>query len=223
MMGTKSIETASDEYTLNLPLRMEHARWLRGVVASKVDRTELHHHCSHGIVYQHPLVRFDISTGNALVSGLDAGALLLRSTPPFLEFTFGRETYPVLAHQRRSARVDIGPTAEQHGYMLKTPYLALNQENHVRWNRGSKTDRERLLERIVVGNLLSLSKAIGLNVEERLCSDVHLEPDDWHEIKPGVRLLGFRGSFRVNFQLPDLWGIGKSSARGFGTLTRVEA
>jgi hypothetical protein len=223
MMGTKFIETASDEYTLSVRLRIEHARWLRGAVAKKVDRAELHQHRGDGLVYRHPLVRFDVSTGAALVNGLDAGALLLRSTTPFTELTLGRETYPVLAHQRRSARVAVGPAREQHGYTLQSPYLALNQENHRLWDRASEVDRERLLERILVGNLLSLSKAIGLHVEDRLSATVDLETDGWHEIKPEVRLLGFRGSFRVNFLLPDLWGIGKSSARGFGTLTRLEA
>jgi hypothetical protein len=41
-------------------------------------------------------------------------------------------------------------------------------------------------------------------------------------LKPGVELLGFEGSIRINFRLPLRWGIGKSSARGFGTLIAQE-
>jgi hypothetical protein len=222
MTGARSIDMTTDEYTLDVTLRVEHARFLRGAVARQVDRAELHHHRPDGLVYEHPLVRFDTSRGKASVAGLDAGALLIRSMTPLGELTLGRQTYSVLAHRRRSERVTVGTDCEPHSYLLQTPYLALNQENHGHWDRGSKADRGRLLERIVVGNLLSLSKAIGLHVEERLRAEVQLEPDGWHEIKPGVRLLGFRGSFRVNFLLPELWGVGKSSARGFGTLTRLE-
>ena len=125
----------------------------------------------------------------------------------------------VAHHQREVTRVEVGPTSTPTQYEFRTPYLALNQDNHELWDRGSTADRRLLLERVVVGNLLSLSKAIGLHVEERLHAEIDLEPDGWHEIKPGVRLLGFRGTIRVNYLIPDLWGIGKSSARGFGTLT----
>ena len=34
--------------------------------------------------------------------------------------------------------------------------------------------------------------------------------------------LGFLGTFSVNFDIPDYWGIGKSVSRGFGTIERVD-
>ena len=33
-------------------------------------------------------------------------------------------------------------------------------------------------------------------------------------------ILGFLGTFSVNFEIPDYWGIGKSVSRGFGTVVR---
>lgn len=32
---------------------------------------------------------------------------------------------------------------------------------------------------------------------------------------------GFKGTFVVNFELPDLIGLGKSVSRGFGTVRRI--
>jgi len=32
----------------------------------------------------------------------------------------------------------------------------------------------------------------------------------------------FFGTFSVNFEIPDYWGIGKSVSRGFGTIQRVK-
>ncbi|MCC6545498.1 MAG: hypothetical protein IT392_13555 [Nitrospirae bacterium] len=43
-----------------------------------------------------------------------------------------------------------------------------------------------------------------------------------HRFLKGTPLLGFLGSFSVNFEIPDYWGIGKSVSRGFGTVKRVE-
>ena len=40
------------------------------------------------------------------------------------------------------------------------------------------------------------------------------------EIKKGVEMVAFTGEFKVNFNIPDFWGIGKSSARGYGTVIR---
>ncbi len=33
-------------------------------------------------------------------------------------------------------------------------------------------------------------------------------------------MTGFMGTFSVNFEIPDYWGIGKSVSRGFGTVVR---
>lgn len=33
-------------------------------------------------------------------------------------------------------------------------------------------------------------------------------------------MTGFKGTFAVNFELPDLIGLGKSVSRGFGTVQR---
>ena len=35
-------------------------------------------------------------------------------------------------------------------------------------------------------------------------------------------MLGFFGTFSVNFEIPDYWGIGKSVSRGFGTVKKVK-
>jgi hypothetical protein len=35
-------------------------------------------------------------------------------------------------------------------------------------------------------------------------------------------MLGFLGTFSVNFEIPDYWGIGKSVSRGFGTIIRTD-
>ena len=218
---SKPIEMTVVRHAIEARLGMTHARWLRGAFARRVDRPEFHQHVEDGLLYRHPLIRYDVSTGDAVVAGLAAGAMLLRGVPPFTEITLGRETHRVLRHQQEVMRVDLGPTSSLTEYEFRTPYLALNQDNHVAWDRNSEVDRCRLLVRVVVGNLLSLSKAVGLHVEERLAAEVDLEPDGWHEIKPGVRLLGFRGTIRVNYLIPDLWGVGKSSARGFGTLSRL--
>jgi hypothetical protein len=38
---------------------------------------------------------------------------------------------------------------------------------------------------------------------------------------PEIILFGFLGTFSINFEIPDYWGIGKSVSRGFGTVKKV--
>lgn len=38
----------------------------------------------------------------------------------------------------------------------------------------------------------------------------------------GAEMTGIKGTFAVNFDLPDLIGLGKSVSRGFGTVRRAE-
>lgn len=35
-------------------------------------------------------------------------------------------------------------------------------------------------------------------------------------------MLGFLGTFFVNFEIPDYWGIGKSVPRGLGTVKKIK-
>jgi hypothetical protein len=203
-------------------LDLRHARWLRGAIAGAVSRPEFHNHAGRSFVYQHPLIRYDACGNQAVILGLAEGAFLLRRLPVFETLQLGADTHRVLDRCIEATRVEIGACGEPAIYRFQTPFLALNQENHATWMRGDPFARRRLLQRIVVGNLLSLSKAINLHVAEELHAEVDLDPDDWYDLKPGVRLLGFRGLVQFNFLLPDGWGIGKSSARGFGTLTQEE-
>jgi hypothetical protein len=219
---SKVVDFTTIRHDLGIPMTMAHARWLRGAVIRRANRPEFHHHGDDGLIHQQPLIRYDVSTGLAELAGIAGGALLLRSLPAFDAFTLGRETVHVRRRDVDSGRVEIGPTADAFRYRFLTPYLGLNQDNHRQWERGTGNERRRLLERVVIGNMLSLSKSIGLHVSERLFAEVDLRPWGLQVLKPGVELLGFEGSIRINYWLPLRWGIGKSSARGFGTLIAEE-
>ena len=221
--GLKLVENTVVRCKFDHDLNLAHARWLRGAIGQLIDRPEFHHHSEAGLVYHHPLIRYAVHRREAIIAGLAEGAFLLRSMPVLESLRLGTGEYRVLEQTVEFCRTGIGACSEPIIYSFQTPYLALNQENYDKWQRSDPFTGRRLLQRVVIGNLLSLAKAIRLDVSERLHADVDLWPDRLEEVKPGVRLLGFRGVIQVNFTLPDRWGIGKSSARGFGTLIRQEA
>ena len=103
-------------------------------------------------------------------------------------------------------------------YRFVTPWMALNQKNYERFMKGSKESNDKLLKSILIGNILSLAKSLGYEIKAR----VYVKPKlsiSKANFKSNS-MITFRGSFIVNFHIPDYLGIGKSVSRGFGTVKR---
>jgi len=111
-------------------------------------------------------------------------------------------------------------TKEQISYTFITPWLALNDGNYKKYRQLDRwMQKKEFLEKILVGNIISISKSLGYTVPEPIKAHIkHLA-----EIKTSlkrIQMIGFKGNFMVNFEIPDYWGIGKSVSRGFGTLVK---
>ncbi|MBI3008405.1 MAG: CRISPR-associated endonuclease Cas6 [Candidatus Omnitrophica bacterium] len=65
-----------------------------------------------------------------------------------------------------------------------------------------------------------MSKGLGYTVPEPIRVSIRHIKEVKTSLK-GTPMLGFIGTFSVNFEIPDYWGIGKSVSRGFGTVRRV--
>ena len=58
--------------------------------------------------------------------------------------------------------VDIKPSSEEKHYKFITPWLGLNQVNYQKYSNLTEwKDKKELLNKILVGNLLSMSKGLG--------------------------------------------------------------
>lgn len=218
-------ETAVDLARLKLRLAgislgLREARLLRGAIATGQVRSEFHNHRDDTLVYRHPLVRYDTSFGVPRIVGIGAGAMLTKTLQLPATIKLGQQQVEILDSSIESERVVIGPSKEPIQYLLGSPLLPLNQKNDRIWRKGNKDDRQNLLDRVLIGNVLSFCKTVGLHVSEKIVVKTNLAPAGAFVLKPGVRMRGFRGSFEINFHLPEFWGLGKSSSRGFGTIVR---
>jgi hypothetical protein len=108
-------------------------------------------------------------------------------------------------------------------YSFLTPWLALNEKNYEKYQRlGTWAERKELLEKVILpANIIAVSKGIGYTVpkEHRIKANIGNRKEVQTRLK-GTPMLGFIGTFSVNFEIPDYWGIGKSVSRGFGTVKR---
>jgi hypothetical protein len=66
-----------------------------------------------------------------------------------------------------------------------------------------------------------MSKILGYTVPEHSKAEIHKLKEIQTSLK-GTPMLGFLGTFSVNFEIPDCSGIGKSVSMGFGTVKRIQ-
>ncbi len=187
------------------------------------NRPEFHGHRGSDLIYKHPLIQYKVFGGSALVTGLKEGAYLLKAVPKLDHIEIHHEPCPILKQNMNDDAVPFGLADKMTHYSFITPWVALNEENYGAYRRLPKNREVRgsFLNRILVGNLLSMSKALGYTVDGEIIVESNVGEDAPITLKKDIILTTFKGTFETNFLIPDFWGIGKFSSRGCGTVRRV--
>lgn len=204
--------------------RKVQAKDLRGSVANLYPEERLlHQHRQDGKVdYYYPLVQYKIIKGECLLIGFKEGAELLANLDLATKtVSLQEQRYTIFTKEMEFSNISIGITATMQQYSFLTPWLALNEKNYEKYQRlGSWQKRKELLEKILIGNIISMSKSLGYTVPAPIEAKIGKLKEVPTSLK-GTPMLGFLGTFSVNFEIPDYWGIGKSVSRGFGTVIKA--
>lgn len=203
----------------NIRLSVSEAKRIRGFFAD-LDYADsyLHNHKESGEqIYRYPLVQYKVVGGHPMILAMEDG---IRSIHPHLmeqtQMTLGDKIYTDMALDIRLSERPIGDSREVRKYHFLTPWLALNQGNYEKYKKADQEAQAVLLSNILTGNILSMCKRFGVTIENQLTVAHQLESVSvWYK---GKKMEGFRGTFQVNCCIPDLCGIGKGTARGFGTV-----
>lgn len=201
----------------------EGANKLRGFIGNKYPEfLTLHHHIEGTqYLYTYPKVQYMVLEGTPSILGVDEGANIVREiSDSFNHLILGKNTYQVNQKVIYQREVDIKPD-RMIQYKFITPWLALNSENYHKFNEMREwKDKKSFLNKTLAGNILSMCKGLGIIVNSHLDVHTHLDKE-WVKFK-GMEVLGFTGKFRVNFKIPDFFGLGKGVSQGFGTVTEVK-
>ncbi len=207
------------------PLSAGEATHLRGHFGRAfTGEVLLHHHNPDGSLrYEYPRVQFKVIDRTAHLIGLAEGVAVVERLWRELDHArLDHEELPILEATLLRRREPLGGCAGLVEYRFVNPWLGLNHDNHTRYAAArSDAERQAVLERVLVGNCLSVAKAFGHWVNGRLTADVRRLRPRTCRFK-GQAMVAFEGPFRVNFRLPSGIGIGKSVSRGFGTVTAIE-
>jgi|SRR3989344_4988534 len=212
-----------DNPTENLDIQ---SKDLRGAIAGLYpNEILLHQHFEDGAVkYNYPLVQYKYISGKCLIVGIDEGAKVINNLNLIGEtVTFFRQEFRILKKDVSFQESAYGTTNTMTSYSFLTPWLALNEKNYEKYQKlGTWAKKKELLEKILIGNIISMSKSLGYTVPEPIKTNIGNLKEVPTKLK-GTPMLGFLGSFSVNFEIPDYWGIGKSVSRGFGAIKKLES
>lgn len=201
--------------------QLSDGRAIRGFFGNVYKNIPVFHgHRGDNLIYKHPLIQYKVFNGSALIVGLKEGAYLLKAMPKFEHIEIYYHKYPIVKQNIKTDVVSFGLTGNMIRYSFTTPWIGLNKENYKRYLllREKPKEANALLERILIGNILSMSKSTAYVVKEKVSMKAKIKEKGTIKVKNGVELIAFKGEFETNFFIPDFWGIGKFSSRGYGTI-----
>ena len=194
----------------------------RGFIADKFSNsTLLHQHEKKGFVYLYPRVQYKVLDGKLAIIGINEGVETLKKIHPKIDYLeLGRERYKIIEKKIDEEDVGFGVDSITKHYHFLTSWLALNERNYERYKDSNQREQIQLLEKILIGNILSMAKGLEYVVTKEIkVKNLKLEMQDI-KIKD-IKMIGFIGDFEVNFNLPDYIGLGKMVSKGFGTIKRT--
>lgn len=218
----RSLPTLFVQFDNQLPAWQTPA--FRGALIEKVGREHVafHNHVGDaGLVYRYPIIQYkNISKRPSLFcvgQGVEEIHKLfgLRNW----EITVAGEPHELKLERMDMQHVRLGVWDKNFSYRIRE-WLALNEENYKRYQQTeSLIEKVALLERLLVGNILSFAKGVDWHVDRPLT--VRLESIERQKIirYKGVPLMAFDVSFQCNVFLPRYLGLGKSASHGFGVVT----
>lgn len=204
-----------------IKLATRDAHKLRGYFGQlfQVHSPLLHNHLESGeTAYRYPVVQYKVLGTVPTLVGLNEGAdLLIQLFLNIKELQIDGNTYQVFQKNIESRMVSIGLTNDLNAYRFQTLWMALNQNNYAAYLKEDKEQRARHLKAILRGNLLSFFKAMGYYAEEKVMVNLKITGQRETQFKNNA-MIAFEGEFISNTLLPNAIGLGKQTARGFGTI-----
>lgn len=192
----------------------------RGAIIQTMDDAPLlfHNHEEDKLRYSYPLIQYKrINQCAAIVcvsEGTDVIANFLSNGS--FDIRLGNEKMTLEIDFINDVQCLIEVLENSFVYYL-CHWIPLNQENYQRYMRlESIVDKYVMLEKLLVANLLSFTKGIGIYFDKQvLCKLIQVHEPTTTYYK-GIKMLSFDVAFKSNVLIPDYVGLGKGVSLGHG-------
>lgn len=200
---------------------------IRGFFSNRYKKFELvHNHLKDSqqkYRYAYPAIQFKIIDSHPALIGIGDGIHILKEI--FLDvdhMNIDNKIYNINEKMIAFNQVKFGQVDYPIKYKFLLPWMALNQNNYEHYLTLGWSDKRTFLENILRGNLKSISHGFDYWIPDfdKLKVVTHLK-EIARNFK-NIQMICFQGPFETNFEIPNYLGIGKQTARGFGTVIRVD-
>jgi hypothetical protein len=198
-----------------------HAMELRGALATQFpDNPLFHQHQDEKLIYRYPLIQYRWHRDKGVIVGFHQGAMELVTLPWFgLNLRLGKTQVVVIDADFSCKMERFTFTDDLQRYRFRSPWLSLNQRNYEKYSGLSSAEQAAERDRLLIGNLLSAAKGLGVFLNERVFAKFELQRSVICYYKE-QELIGFFGTFSTNLILPEDLAIGAKVSHGYGWLKR---
>lgn len=190
---------------------------LRGYVSHLFTNIpEFHHHSEKS--YHYPLVQYKVVDHHPTVVGLNEYAPIVYEKISQLEHLVTADEKLRISNIQMKSVVHKIAVGTYH-YQFISPWLALNQDNYSKWKESDRTTRNKILNKILLGNILSMLKGLGIFVDYQVIVQL-LRFKTKKSVAHDNTFVGISADFSCNLDLPQFLGLGKSVSKGFGVIRK---
>jgi hypothetical protein len=192
---------------------------LRGFIGKQFPQLELlhNHSADNAFIYIFPRVQYHILNGYAMIIGIEEGIDTVKQIESTLsQLLLNREVYEIIEKNGIESEINFGVIKRRIEYSFLTPWLALNEKNYDKYQRiGSEVKKKELLESILIGNIISMSKSLGYTVPEPIKANIGKLKEVPTSLK-GTPMLGFLVHFPSTLKSRITGGSGSRCRGGSG-------
>lgn len=183
-----------------------------------------HNHQEDNYRYSYPLIQYKRINGCAAIVCINEGTEAIGQFFSECNFSFH------LASRSLEMKVNSVKANQCLVQLWESPFhyrirkwLPLNSDNYKEYiQMDGLSEKIALLEKILIGNLLSFTKGIGIYLDSEIKCKLTVLNDPVLVMNKGVKLMAFDIEFQCNISLPEFIGIGKNASLGYGIVTQVK-
>ena len=205
---------------LNIKMKPRDSEKIRGYLGNKYEELDiLHNHKNDKFIYRYPKVQYKIIKNKPIILGINEGSNIISNIGINDDMLIIGDK-PINTFEKKISinNNEYGIANDYIKYEFLSPWIALNQKNIDIYRNSSEMEKEEILKKILIGNIISMSKGLNYTVSDQVKCWINLRKVNIN-IKD-IKHIGFMGEFKVNFNIPDYFGIGKNVSNGLGTIKR---
>jgi len=153
-------------------INQREVEFFRGAIIATAgkEHTLFHNHQDGGYRYAYPLIQYKRVSKKPLLICIEKG---VDEVHHFFSnkqegIVLGNRPYELKVDEINLTNFTLEVSNKTSTYQLRN-WLALNQKNITAYNQlNSEIEQYKFLERIIVGNILSMAKGLGWHIEEKI-------------------------------------------------------